>query len=124
MRDSKGATLVGTGDRGGNLTRYQRKQPIAIAGVDHCFTDDINRQLGQRHGVRMAVLGARSWQPPFASSQVEFSARHAGNFADALPGRNPQFGILSPGAFMPGATEPELVALSELALVSSLKTAT
>jgi EAL domain-containing protein (putative c-di-GMP-specific phosphodiesterase class I)/CheY-like chemotaxis protein len=35
--------------------------------------------------------------------------------------RHPQFGILSPGAFMPGATEAELIALSELALVSSLK---
>ena len=28
--------------------------------------------------------------------------------------RHPQFGILSPGAFMPGATESELIALSEL----------
>ena len=37
--------------------------------------------------------------------------------------RHPQFGILSPGAFMPGATESELIALSELALVSALKTA-
>ena len=37
--------------------------------------------------------------------------------------RHPQFGILSPGAFMPGATDPELAALSELALVSSLKAA-
>jgi EAL domain-containing protein (putative c-di-GMP-specific phosphodiesterase class I) len=37
--------------------------------------------------------------------------------------RHPQYGILSPSAFMPGATEAELVALSELALVSSLKAA-
>jgi EAL domain-containing protein (putative c-di-GMP-specific phosphodiesterase class I)/CheY-like chemotaxis protein len=37
--------------------------------------------------------------------------------------RHPQFGILSPGAFMPGATEPELVELSQLALASSLKAA-
>ena len=35
--------------------------------------------------------------------------------------RHPQYGILSPGAFMPGATESELIALSELALVSVLK---
>jgi EAL domain-containing protein (putative c-di-GMP-specific phosphodiesterase class I) len=35
--------------------------------------------------------------------------------------RHPQYGILSPGAFMPGATEPELAALSELALISALK---
>ena len=38
--------------------------------------------------------------------------------------RHPQFGILSPAAFMPGATEAELVALAELALVSALKAAT
>src|SRR5262249_4698204 len=37
--------------------------------------------------------------------------------------RHPQYGILSPGAFMPGATEAELVALSELALVRALKAA-
>ena len=35
--------------------------------------------------------------------------------------RHPQYGILPPGAFMPGATESELVALSELALASALK---
>jgi EAL domain-containing protein (putative c-di-GMP-specific phosphodiesterase class I) len=35
--------------------------------------------------------------------------------------RHPQYGILSPGVFMPGATEPELAALSELALISALK---
>ena len=35
--------------------------------------------------------------------------------------RHPQYGILPPGAFMPGATESELVALSELALASVLK---
>jgi EAL domain-containing protein (putative c-di-GMP-specific phosphodiesterase class I) len=35
--------------------------------------------------------------------------------------RHPQFGILPPGAFMPGATEPELVTLSERALDSVLR---
>jgi EAL domain-containing protein (putative c-di-GMP-specific phosphodiesterase class I) len=34
--------------------------------------------------------------------------------------RHPQFGVLSPNSFMPGATEPELIALSELALVRTL----
>jgi EAL domain-containing protein (putative c-di-GMP-specific phosphodiesterase class I) len=35
--------------------------------------------------------------------------------------RHPQFGVLSPNAFMPGAAESELMALAELALISSLK---
>jgi EAL domain-containing protein (putative c-di-GMP-specific phosphodiesterase class I) len=35
--------------------------------------------------------------------------------------RHPQFGVLPPGAFTPEASEAELVALSELALVSVLK---
>ena len=35
--------------------------------------------------------------------------------------RHPQFGILPPGAFMPGATESELVTLSEKALESVLR---
>jgi EAL domain-containing protein (putative c-di-GMP-specific phosphodiesterase class I) len=38
--------------------------------------------------------------------------------------RHPQFGILSPGAFMPGASEADIVALAELALTSALKAAT
>jgi len=37
--------------------------------------------------------------------------------------RHPQFGVLSPNAFMPGATEAELMALAELALTSALKAA-
>jgi EAL domain-containing protein (putative c-di-GMP-specific phosphodiesterase class I)/CheY-like chemotaxis protein len=36
--------------------------------------------------------------------------------------RHPQFGILPPGAFMPGATDSELLALSERALTSALQT--
>ncbi len=36
--------------------------------------------------------------------------------------RHPQHGILTPAAFMPGATEPDLIGLSELALQSALKT--
>jgi EAL domain-containing protein (putative c-di-GMP-specific phosphodiesterase class I) len=35
--------------------------------------------------------------------------------------RHPQYGVLSPGAFMPGASESELIALSEQALASTLK---
>src|SRR5215217_7895565 len=35
--------------------------------------------------------------------------------------RHPQFGILPPGAFMPGATDTELLALSEQALASSMQ---
>jgi EAL domain-containing protein (putative c-di-GMP-specific phosphodiesterase class I)/CheY-like chemotaxis protein len=35
--------------------------------------------------------------------------------------RHPQFGVLPPSAFMPGATESELVALSEQGLASSLE---
>jgi len=35
--------------------------------------------------------------------------------------RHPQSGILSPNAFMPGATDAELLAISELALVNALK---
>jgi EAL domain-containing protein (putative c-di-GMP-specific phosphodiesterase class I) len=36
--------------------------------------------------------------------------------------RHPQFGILPPGAFMPGATDSELLVLSEQALASALQT--
>jgi len=36
--------------------------------------------------------------------------------------RHPQYGVLLPGAFMPGATEPELEQLAELALAGVLKT--
>jgi EAL domain-containing protein (putative c-di-GMP-specific phosphodiesterase class I) len=36
--------------------------------------------------------------------------------------RHPQHGIVLPGAFIPGAAEPSILKLSELALVSALKT--
>jgi len=35
--------------------------------------------------------------------------------------RHPQYGVLNPGAFMPGATDDELVSLSELAISNVLK---
>src|SRR4029079_12317800 len=34
--------------------------------------------------------------------------------------RHPQYGVLAPGAFMPGATDGELVRLSEMALACAL----
>jgi EAL domain-containing protein (putative c-di-GMP-specific phosphodiesterase class I) len=37
--------------------------------------------------------------------------------------RHPQFGVLSPDAFVPGATESDLLALAELALIGALKAA-
>src|SRR5262249_61238853 len=37
--------------------------------------------------------------------------------------RHPHFGVLSPSAFMPGATDADLLALAELALISALKAA-
>jgi EAL domain-containing protein (putative c-di-GMP-specific phosphodiesterase class I) len=56
------------------------------------------------------------YQPKIDLRKKQLSGAEA--FARA---RHPQFGVLAPSAFMPGATESELLALSEKAITSALE---
>lgn len=90
----------------------------------------IMQQVGLGH--RAPVAGRIGLDEAIASNWVEFwhqpkidlrKKRLTGAEAFARA-RHPQFGILPPDAFMTGATQADLIALAELALVRALAAAT
>ena len=80
------AALVALQDSPRDPNRRERKQIIAIAGIRHCLADDLNRQAGERHDMRVCIFRAAFRQSPFARLEVDLVARHAGDLADPLAG--------------------------------------
>ncbi|MEA2937922.1 MAG: hypothetical protein QOC56_1426 [Alphaproteobacteria bacterium] len=65
---------------------------------------------------------ARGWIEFWYQPKIDLRKKQLAGVETFARCRHPKFGILPPGAFMPGATQSELVALSEAALTSALKT--
>jgi EAL domain-containing protein (putative c-di-GMP-specific phosphodiesterase class I) len=88
----------------------------------------IMRELKIGHAAPVAAridLGealAKGWIEFWYQPKIDLRKKQLAGTEAFARARHPQFGVLSPAAFMPGATEPELVTLSELALTSALKT--
>jgi EAL domain-containing protein (putative c-di-GMP-specific phosphodiesterase class I)/CheY-like chemotaxis protein len=64
----------------------------------------------------------KNWIEFWYQPKIDLRKKQLAGVEGFARARHPQHGILSPAAFMPGATESELIALSELALNSALKT--
>ncbi len=62
-----------------------------------------------------------SWIEFWYQPKIDLRRKQLAGVEAFARARHPQFGVLPPGAFTPGATESELFALSELALISVLK---
>ncbi|MEA2905708.1 MAG: hypothetical protein QOI12_3095 [Alphaproteobacteria bacterium] len=88
----------------------------------------IMQQLKLGHPAPMAArVGldealARGWIEFWYQPKIDLRKKQLAGVETFARCRHPKFGILPPGAFMPGATQSELVALSEAALTSALKT--
>jgi len=67
---------------------------------------------------------ANDWIEFWYQPKIDLRRKRLAGLEAFARARHPQFGILAPAAFMPGATEAELITLAELALISTLKTAT
>jgi EAL domain-containing protein (putative c-di-GMP-specific phosphodiesterase class I) len=84
----------------------------------------------QKLGIRSAMAARLSLEEVLANNWIEFWHQPKVDIrkkqlvgAETLArARHPQYGVLSPEAFMPGADDASLLALSELALQSALQT--
>jgi len=76
--------------------------------------------MAARVGLKEALHN--NWMEFWYQPKIDLRKKQLAGVEAFARARHPQYGVLAPGAFMPGATEPELVTLSELALASALKT--
>jgi EAL domain-containing protein (putative c-di-GMP-specific phosphodiesterase class I)/CheY-like chemotaxis protein len=89
----------------------------------------IMRQLKLGHPASVAArIGldealANGWIEFWYQPKIDLRKKRLAGAEAFARARHPQFGILSPSAFMPGAPDADLVALAQLALVSALKAA-
>jgi EAL domain-containing protein (putative c-di-GMP-specific phosphodiesterase class I) len=88
----------------------------------------IMQELKLGHGAPVAAridLGEalrHGWIEFWYQPKIDLRKKHLAGTEAFARARHPQYGVLPPAAFMPGASESELVTLSELALNSALKT--
>ena len=103
--------------------------PVLKKPFDTSAIVRIMQELKLGHPAAMAArigLGEalkNGWMEFWYQPKIDLRKKQLAGAEAFARARHPQFGILSPGAFMPGATESELIALSELGLASALKTA-
>jgi EAL domain-containing protein (putative c-di-GMP-specific phosphodiesterase class I) len=72
--------------------------------------------------IDLAEALRRNWIEFWYQPKIDLRKKQLAGAEAFARARHPQHGLLSPAAFMPGATEADLIALSELALRSALKT--
>ncbi len=101
--------------------------PVLKKPFDTSAIVRIMQQLKLGHPAPMAARIAldealrKGWIEFWHQPKIDLRKKKLAGVEAFARARHPQYGILSPGAFMPGASESELVALSELALNSVLK---
>src|SRR5262249_54878490 len=99
------------------------KKPFETAAIVK-----IMQQLKIGHAAPMAAridLGdalKQGWIEFWFQPKIDLRKKQLAGTEAFARARHPQYGVLSPAAFMPGASESDLVTLSELALNSALKT--
>ena len=129
LMSSRGSAVLGHVKSVGDQQKLKMlpplKKPFEAATINR-----IMQRLKLGHPVTVAARIGLSealrsdWIEFWYQPKIDLKKKRLAGAEAFARARHPQFGILSPGAFMPGATEGDLVTLAELALTSALKAAT
>ncbi|MBI3759966.1 MAG: EAL domain-containing response regulator [Deltaproteobacteria bacterium] len=98
------------------------KKPLTISAIQQVI---LEQKIGNpppvatRIGLHEALKS--NWIEFWYQPTINLRRKQLAGAEAFVRARHPQHGVLAPQSFMPGADEPSLVALSELALVSALK---
>ncbi|MBV8792603.1 MAG: EAL domain-containing response regulator [Pseudolabrys sp.] len=94
-------------------------------------TDDVVKIIaGLKLGIQQEAAAARidlgealnnNWVEFWYQPKIDLRRKQLAGVEAFARARHPQHGILLPGAFMPGASEADVMKLSELAILSALK---
>jgi len=80
-----------------------------------------DRDAAGRDGkVTLADVLARGWFELWYQPKIELKTMRLAGAEALVRARHPQLGVLSPGAFLPGASEADMLALTERVIVAAL----
>ena len=115
MRTGSGTTAAVGSDM--TETLDLQTQPTAGGASDAGESGDATL-----HSVELGEALRKDWIEFWYQPKIDLRKKQLAGVEVLARARHPQFGVLAPSVFMPGAAETELVALAEQALASALET--
>jgi EAL domain-containing protein (putative c-di-GMP-specific phosphodiesterase class I) len=111
------------GDQHGLQMLPVLKKPFDTSAIVKIM-QDIKLGHGAPQAARVGLTEALStgWMEFWYQPKIDLRRKQLAGVEAFARCRHPQFGVLQPGAFMPGATDAELVSLSERGIADVLKT--
>jgi EAL domain-containing protein (putative c-di-GMP-specific phosphodiesterase class I) len=98
------------------------KKPFETVAIVKIMRDlKIGHPVSKAARVSLSAALESDWIEFWLQPKIDLRKKQLAGVEAFARARHPQFGILPPGAFMPGATDSELVSLSERALQNVLR---
>src|ERR1051325_3325541 len=91
-----------------------------FAGADKSAEDDDERDASGKPQVTLARALRRGWLEGGDQAKVSLQTAHMVGAEGLIRARHPELGVLGPGAFLPGAGEPEMLQMTEKVIATAL----
>jgi EAL domain-containing protein (putative c-di-GMP-specific phosphodiesterase class I) len=92
-----------------------------FAGANTPAEDDDERDAAGKPKVTLARALERGWLEVWYQPKVNLHTGHMIGAEGLIRARHPELGVLGPGAFLPGAGEPEMLEMTEKVIVTALR---
>src|SRR5215472_155275 len=92
-----------------------------FAGADKPAEDDDERDASGKPQVTLARALKRDWLEVWYQPKVSLQTGHMVGAEGLIRLRHPELGVLGPGAFLPGAAEPEMLQMTEKVIATALR---
>jgi EAL domain-containing protein (putative c-di-GMP-specific phosphodiesterase class I) len=92
-----------------------------FAGANTPAEDDDERDAAGKPKVTLARALKRGWLEVWYQPKVNLHTGHMIGAEGLIRARHPELGVLGPGAFLPGAGEPEMLEMTEKVIVTALR---
>jgi EAL domain-containing protein (putative c-di-GMP-specific phosphodiesterase class I) len=91
-----------------------------FVGADKPVDDD-ERDASGKPKVTLAKALKRGWLEVWYQPKVSLQTHHMVGAEGLIRARHPEIGVLGPGAFLPGAGEAEMLAMTEMVILRALR---
>jgi EAL domain len=92
-----------------------------FAGADKPVEDDDERDASGKPKVTLARALRRGWLEVWYQPKVSLQTGHMIGAEGLIRARHPELGVLGPGAFLPGASEREMLQMTERVIATALR---
>jgi EAL domain-containing protein (putative c-di-GMP-specific phosphodiesterase class I) len=92
-----------------------------FAGADKPVEDADERDAAGKPQVTLARALKRGWLEVWYQPKVSLQTGHMVGAEGLIRARHPELGVLGPGAFLPGAGEPEMLQMTEKVIATALR---